>query len=289
MTQNHSLPTGTVLQGRSYAYRIESVLNQSSFGIIYKASTELSGKPDGQPIRITVAVKEFFMRDFNGRTGNAVTVSADNGLYEACKSEFMREARNLSKLRYPGIVYMLEAFEANNTSYYAMEYIAGQDLDHHIRRRGAFSEFEALPLITQAGRALSFMHQHRMLHLDVKPSHMILRPDGKLLLTGFGLSKQHTADGQPEPDSTIGGGTPGYAPLEQLQYNGTGDFPATIDVYALGATLYTMLTGSTPPQAADILNNGFPCHVLRAKGVSNHVIASIAQAMAPCARRVSSR
>ena len=281
MTQDYSLPIGTVLQGYSYAYRIESVLNQSSFAIIYKASTEVSYKQGGQPIRITLAVKEFFMRDFNGRSGATVTVNAGGGLYEACKSAFMRGARIHSKLRHPGIVCGAEAFEANNTFYYVMEYITGVNLDDYIRRRGALPELEALPLITQAGQALSFMHQHHTLHLDVKPSHLIFRPDGKLFLIDFSLSKQYTADGQPETDSTIGGGTPGYAPLEQLQNNDAGDFPVTIDVYALGATLHKMLTGSTLPEASSILNDGFPCHVLRAKGVSNYVIASIAQAMAP--------
>ena len=281
MEQDHSLPVGTLLQGRSYAYRIEAVLGQGSFGITYKASVVLSGELGELQSRVTVAVKEFFMRDFNGRSGTAVTASAGGGLYADYKVKFMREARNLSKLRHPGIVRVLEAFEANNTSYYAMEYIEGESLDHYIRLRGALSDREALSLIGQAGRALSFMHQNRMLHLDVKPLNLMRRADGRLVLIDFGLSKQYASDGNPESSTTIGGGTPGYAPLEQAQYDDAKDFPATIDVYALGATLYKMLTGSTPPPAADILNNGFPADALSVRGVNAKIVACITRAMSP--------
>lgn len=281
MNQNQALPAGTRLQGHSYAYEIERVLGQGSFGITYRARLCLSGELGELASNVTVAVKEFFMKDINGREGTSVTSGSNTGVYSDYKAKFKREAVNLSRMKHPGIVKVLEAFEANNTFYYAMEYIEGGSLDSYIGEWGGLPEREALDCLERIGSALAFMHDNRMLHLDLKPLNVMRRADGQPVLIDFGLSKQYGSDGQPESSTTIGGGTPGYAPLEQANYHEGRDFPVTLDVYALGATLYKMLTGQTPPVAADVLNDGFPEEPLLRKQVSWKTIEVLRKAMSP--------
>ena len=281
MNENQALPAGTRLQGHSYAYEIERVLGQGSFGITYRARLCLSGELGELASSVTVAVKEFFMKDINGREGTSVTSGSNSGVYSDYKAKFKREAVNLSRMKHPGIVKVLEAFEANNTFYYAMEYIEGGSLDSYIREWGSLPEREALDCVEHIGSALAFMHDHRMLHLDLKPLNVMRRANGRPVLIDFGLSKQYGDDGQPESSTTIGGGTPGYAPIEQANYHEGRDFPVTLDVYALGATLYKMLTGQTPPVAADVLNDGFPEEPLRQKQVSRKTIEALRKAMSP--------
>ncbi|MCD8304571.1 MAG: protein kinase [Prevotellaceae bacterium] len=270
------LPAGTVLRGKAYQYKIVKTLGQGSFGITYLASVKIEGALGA--IDASVAVKEFFMKDINGRTGISVTSGSQHGLCEDYKRKFVREARNLSRLRHPNIVRVVEAFEANGTVYYAMEYINGGSLDDYILRHGRLSEQETVRLAREICSALQFMHKNGMLHLDLKPLNIMLR-DGHAVLIDFGLSKQYDENGDPESSTKVGGGTPGYAPLEQASYRDGKGFPVTMDIYALGATIYKMLTGRRPPVAADILNDGFPSGELRKAGVSPWLVSLIKQCM----------
>lgn len=176
---------------------------------------------------------------------------------------------------------MLELFAANNTLYYAMEYIDGLSLQTHINQHGPMSESQAISIASKVGDALSFMHQQRMLHLDLKPGNIMLRNDMTPVLIDFGLSKQYDENGAPESSTTIGAGTPGYAPIEQADYHGGRDFPVTLDIYAMGATLYKMLTGITPPVASSVMNEGLPLAPLHQRGISHHTIQVIQKAMMP--------
>ena len=278
--QTNCLPSGYILHGKAYNYEIERVLGQGSFGITYLAKIKLAGALGTLDSSIRVAIKEFFMKEINGREDATVTCSNRNGLYDKYRVKFAREAQNLSKLSHPNIVKVLEFFEANNTVYYAMEYIDGGSLNDMIERRNGLPEAEALDYVRQIGSALSYMHAHKMLHLDLKPANIMLR-NGMGILIDFGLSKQYDENGIPESSTTIGGGTPGYAPIEQMRYKEGKDLPVTMDVYALGATLFKMLTGKRPPEASDLLNDGFPAGELRQCGVSESTIAALAKAMAP--------
>ena len=166
----------------------------------------------------------------------------------------MREAINLSKLKHPNIIKVIESFEANNTIYYAMEYIDGGSLDDYIKKNHGLKEDEAITIIKQISSALSFMHNNKMLHLDLKPSNIMVKKSGSIVLIDFGLSKQYNSKGEPESSTKVGAGTPGYAPIEQANYCEGKEFPVTMDVYALGATMFKMLTGMRPPESSDILN-----------------------------------
>ncbi|MCD7721741.1 MAG: serine/threonine protein kinase, partial [Prevotellaceae bacterium] len=273
---DNCLPQGAVLRGKAHEYQIERVLGQGSFGITYLASVKIEGALGA--IDASVAVKEFFMKDINGRTGTSVTSGSQHGLCEDYKRKFVREARNLSLLRHPNIVRVVEAFEANGTVYYAMEYINGGSLDDYILRHGRLSEQETVRLAREICSALGFMHKNSMLHLDLKPLNIMLRK-GEAVLIDFGLSKQYDENGDPESSTKVGGGTPGYAPLEQASYRDGKGFPVTMDIYALGATIYKMLTGRRPPEAADILNDGFPSGELRKAGVSPWLVSLVKQCM----------
>ena len=276
-----ALLSGTVLRGKKNSYRIDRVLGQGTFGITYLAYTTVTvegdlGKLQGE---MQVAVKEFFMSDINGREGSSVTTGGSGELFDRYRHKFAREASNLAKLKHRGIVKVIETFEANGTSYYAMEYCGGGSLDALIAKRGGLPEGEALRYFGQIAEALSYMHSQRMLHLDLKPGNVMLRTSGEAVLIDFGLSKQFNDKGEPESSTTIGGGTPGYAPLEQANYReDSGKLPVTMDVYALGGMLYKMLTGKRPPVASDVLIE-FPEQPLRDHKVSNNVITAIRRAM----------
>lgn len=277
----YALPKGTILHGKSFVYQIDKVLGQGSFGITYLASIKINGALGSIDANVKVTVKEFFMANFNGRQGCTVTSGSQDGMYGYYKHKFTQEAINLSKLHHPNIVNVLEAFEENNTVYYAMEYIDGGSLDKKIEQNQKLSEKQCMELTKQIGSAVSFMHDNMMLHLDLKPSNIMLKQNGDAVLIDFGLSKQYTENGEPETLTKVGGGTPGYAPLEQISYRDGKGFPVTMDVYALGGTMYKMLTGVRPPEASDILEDGFPLHELTNRNVSEHTAVVIAKAMMP--------
>ncbi|MBR3859248.1 MAG: protein kinase [Bacteroidaceae bacterium] len=296
------LAVGTRLIGSdNKRYRITKVLGQGTFGITYQATTtgEISGQLGRVQGTTMVAIKEFFMRDINDRNGTNVVGITRGGMCDKYRRWFAKEARNLSHLDHRHIVHVTDSFEYNNTSYFVMEYCDAGSLDDYIIRKGQLSESEALYFFHQIADALSYMHAHSMLHLDLKPANVVLRynddddsdkPDA--VLVDFGLSKQYDANGNPESSTSIGLGTPGYAPMEQPHYQapepdsltGKKDIPVTLDVYALGATLFKMLTGVSPVDAITLYNNGFPAHQLQAHNVSPSLIRCIAKAMSPAVR-----
>ena len=284
---NQALPQGTFLRGPQNTYQIQQTLGQGTFGITYVATTQMkvSGQMGSFTTTVKVAVKEFFMKEFNGRDGSEVTASSQGGYFTDYKRKFLREAENLAALQHPHIVKVLESFEANGTAYYAMEYLEGGSLDSYIDQQGSLSEAEALSLTRQIGSALECMHHHRMLHLDLKPGNIMRRSSGEVVLIDFGLSKLFDKNGEPESSTSLGGGTAGYAPLEQTNYQRGDGLPVTMDVYALGATMYKMLTGERPPEASEVLNDGLPTFVLEQKGVSAKTIAVIEKAMSPMRRK----
>lgn len=278
-----TLTAGSILHSKIYNYIIEKTLGQGSFGITYLAKVQMQGSLGLLESNIHVTIKEFFMKEINGREGTNVTSTSSNkgSLFYEYKEKFAREAKNLSKLKHPNIVNVMEFFEANNTCYYVMEFLSGGDLDTFIERRDGLSEEETIRYINQIGSALSFMHTHKMLHLDLKPKNVMLNNDGDAILIDFGLSKQYDNNGEPESSTTVGRGTPGYAPLEQANYQDGRGFPVTMDVYALGATMYKMLTNKRAPEASVILNEGFPDNIIQSRGTSKQTSDIVKKAMSP--------
>lgn len=278
------LQPGTVIHGTHNDYRIERVLGQGSFGITYVANVRLKGRLGAIESTAMVAIKEFFLRDVSSRNGLRVFSVSDSTLCSDYRRDFLREAQNLSRLDNDHIVKVLETIEENDTVYYVMEYLSGGNLDQHILSHGKLSCREALDIAIQIGEALKCMHAQHMLHLDLKPLNVMRGEDGHIVLIDFGLSKCFGADGQPESSTRIGQGTTGYAPIEQHSFNKADGFMPTLDIYALGATLFKMLTGCVPPEASVVLNEGLPVDELSSAGVPPAIIALVERAMQPLRR-----
>ena len=278
------LPIGTKLHGNSYDYEIKDVLGQGSFGITYLADLIVKGTLGSLGSNIHVAIKEFFMRDVNGRQNTSVTAGSRDGIYGKYKEKFISESLRLSELKHNSIVKVLEAFEDNNTCYYAMEFIEGMSLDEYIKKSGGIDLREAISITKEIGDALSYMHSHKMLHLDLKPQNIMRRSNGHIVLIDFGLAKQYDENGKPETSTSVGGGTRGYAPIEQANYHDGKGFPVTMDVYALAASLYKMLTCLPPQDASDVLNDGLDVIPLRKRMLGEDVINLIEVGMSPMKR-----
>ena len=279
-SNRQSLPIGYVLHGTNYGYEIQKILDQGTFGITYLAKVKMEGSLGALDSHVFVAIKEFFMKEINGRNGTSVTSGSKGGVFYDYRKKFKKEAENLSKLNHPNIVKVMESFETNNTIYYVMEYFSGGSLEQKLGNEGIPIK-EAIDYTNQIGNAIAYMHEHKMLHLDLKPGNVVLDDKGNAVLIDFGLSKQYDENGQPESSTTVGGGTPGYAPLEQANYRDGKDFPVTMDIYALGATMFKMLTGTRAPEASAILNDGFPTYMLSSVCDSKGMVACIERAMSP--------
>ena len=240
------LPEGTLLQGGKY--RIVRFIGSGGFGCTYEAEhTELKEK---------VAIKEFFVRDFCNRDGETsrITVGTESKrpLVTKLLMKFKDEARSLYRLRHPGIVRVSDVFEENGTAYYVMDYIEGHSLQDIVKAEGRLTEERSLKYIREVSEALSYVHSHNRLHLDIKPGNIMIDGNDHAILIDFGASKQYD-EASGENTSTLMGRTPGYAPPEQMS-NKVGKFLPATDIYALGATLYKCLSGETPPDSTDLIS-----------------------------------
>lgn len=248
-----TLNNGDILQDGKY--RIQKVLGQGGFGITYLATHELLGTK--------VAIKEFFFKQYCNRDEKTsqVIIETSHNIDEVKRFEekFLKEARIIAKLNHPNIIKIHDVFKENNTAYYVMDYIEGQNLSEKVKKEGSLKENLAISFVKQAGAALAYVHKQRLNHLDVKPANLMLCDnDNTILLIDFGLSKQYDAVSGNQTSSTPVGISHGYAPIEQYKEGGVSEFSPQTDIYSLGATLLFLLTGKTPPQAGDILNDGIP-------------------------------
>lgn len=193
------------------------------------------------------------------------------------REKFIREAQTLFCLSHPGLVRVTDIFEENGTAYYVMDFIDGVSLRDMVKQRGALPEAEALSYIRQAAEALEYVHSHNLLHLDIKPGNIMVERDGNVKLIDFGASKYYDAVTGENTTTLLGLNTPGYAPVEQMT-GGIGSFAPAIDVYALGATLYFMLTDVTPPASVSLVCGNDTLKPLP-KNISPSTVEAISAAM----------
>ena len=245
------LSIGTFLEKR---YRIDTLLGAGGMGSVYRA-WDLRLHQD-------VAVKE-----------NRVASPAS-------ARQFAREARMLAQLRHPNLPRVIDHFVlADGAEYLVMEYVEGQDLGQILQQTGPLDEPRALAWMDQVCSALEYLHgqQPSIIHRDIKPANIKITPRGQVFLVDFGIAKV----GPSRTTTTTGalGVSSGFSPPEQY---GTGRTDARSDIYALGATLYSLVTGHVPPDAvqrsieAEVL---VPPQALR-PNLSTAVVSAIASALA---------
>ena len=227
-------------------YTIIRMLSHGGFGVTYLAHHN--------PLDIDVCIKEFFPKDYCNRDAFSyevtVSTSGNVGTVENFMRKFIKEAKSIARQHHEGIIKILDIFEENGTAYYVMDYIDGQSLKQLVETRGPLPLDEALGYFRQAAEALGYLHGRNMNHLDVKPANMMVDHSGKLTLIDFGLSKHYGDDGR-ETTMTPMCISRGYSPKEQYLNGGVSYFSPAADIYALGATLYYLLTGQNPPEAVD--------------------------------------
>ena len=239
------LKVGTILHG---TYRIDSYLSSGGFGNTYVATNvEFDER---------VAIKEFFMKGVTQRDDNQTTVSVSNAensnSFLEQKEKFKKEARRIRQLKNEHIVSVHDLFEENGTAYYVMDYVDGENLAERLKKTGRpMTESEVRLILPQILDALKAVHAEKMWHLDLKPANIMLEKGGKVKLIDFGASKQLNAQKGGATTSTAISYTNGYAPREQMEQNYDKFGPWT-DIYALGATLYNLLTNKRPPLPTDI-------------------------------------
>lgn len=233
------LAVGTVLNGK---YRIERHLSSGGFGNTYMA-TNLT-------FNDVVAVKEFFMRGISQRDGDSSTISVSNPenreLFTEQLEKFKKEAQRIRQLRSHHIVCVHDLFEANGTAYYVMDYIDGESLGARLKRTNTpLTEAETRKYLGQVLDALETIHGAGLCHMDLKPENIMVDKADNAILIDFGASKRSDNE---RFTSTVSGVsyTNGYAPPEQLEQD-TAHFGPWTDIYALGATLYKLLTNRKPP------------------------------------------
>jgi WD40 repeat protein len=161
-------------------------------------------------------------------------------------ARFRTEAKAVARLQHPHIIQVIEVGESQGQAYLVLEYLDGGTLGQRIAR-GLAPARESAALVVQLARALQHAHQNGVIHRDLKPANILLAADGAPKIGDFGLAKQLDSDTlQTRTGEALG--TPGYMAPEQVE--GRSDLDWRVDVYALGAVLYELLTGRPPFNAA---------------------------------------
>lgn len=214
---------GQVLKGR---YRIQAILGEGGMGTVYLAQDTLLDRPR--------AIKELCPDPL-----------ADEARLLAARAQFEREARVLRGLRHKNLPHVSDYFSIDENDYLVMDYIQGESLADLLGRKKRPTERLLYIWLDQILDALEYCHRHHVLHRDVKPANIILTSEGKVMLVDFGLVKFLDPHNPRTATIVRGLGTPEYTPLEQYDAS-MGHTDARSDIYALGATLYHLLTGRPP-------------------------------------------
>ena len=248
---NNFLHPGTRL-GAERQYLILKPLGNGGFGKTYLARNTKFG--DGGP---QLVIKEFFMLREMHRDEHSSRALVSNPLNQAAvndfRAKFIREAQRIYQLSHPGIVRVTDIiYDENDTSYYVMDYVGSQSLNDLLDQRGVLPEAEAVDYVCQVLEALRVVHANRMLHLDVKPSNIMLNAQGRVVLIDFGASKIENFKGK--ISSTPMALSRGFASPEQIS-GSLKHIDPRADIYAVGATLYNLLTSNVVRDPMDLLQD----------------------------------
>ena len=235
----HPLPIGTRLDH----YVLREVLGAGGFGITYLAVHETLGKQ--------YAIKEYFPGSFSYREGMTVRPSVTSAdTYQWGLDRFVTEARALAKFKHQSIVDVTNIFEANGTAYIVLGYEEGLNMGDWLKRLGrrpnqAEMDRMVVPLLS----ALEEIHGHGLLHRDIAPDNILIRPDGMPVLIDFGSARELTRTHTRAQSMVV---KQGFSAPEQYSTRPGLQGPWT-DIYALASTLYRAVAGQAPPEATDRL------------------------------------
>lgn len=245
------LASGTLLLNGQYT--IISVLGQGGFGITYSVSQH--GVPFAR------AVKECFPTELaERRNGMVVPRSPDRAkLLALCIKTFQDEVTHLAKLSHPAIVPVMQVFPENGTVYMVLDFVAGKTLEAHLTDQGGtLPEAEIIGLLRPILEALEMLHAEDILHRDIAPDNIVIKPDGAPVLIDFGAAREVIREGT-RHTTGLRSVKDGYSPHE-FYVRGARQGQQS-DLYSLAATMYRAISGKPPPSAelrAHALASGEP-------------------------------
>ena len=257
-TESFALKPGTILDGK---YLVGEMLGQGGFGITYIGFDLL--------LEQKVAIKEYFPMSTGmvSRENRSMVVWSNammgkTGTQKGFDS-FLKEARKMAKLGgIPGVVGVKSVFIQNETAYIVMDFIEGETLLKKLQREGPMPFDTCLSLLTPIIQALAEVHEHGIIHRDISPDNIMVRPDGRLILLDLGAAKDldiQGRDGNVQSSQMVA--KQGFSPIEQYQRNAS--IGPWTDVYAMAATIYYCCTGILPPTAVDrIVDDTLTCQPL---------------------------
>ena len=264
----NQLPIGTILNNR---YIVGRVLGFGGFGITYKVWDK--------KLSTVCAVKEFFPSSFVNRNPNTNEIiifsEKRKAEFDFGLSRFLDEAQNMAKFNtHENIVNVYEYFEENKTAYIVMEFLDGESLNICMQNEH-ISIDQSIDIVLKICSALKDIHKVGIVHRDISPDNIFICKDGKVKLIDFGAARFSSSE---EKQRTIIL-KPGFAPPEQ--YESVSVQGAWTDIYALGATLYYLLTGVKPEESTNrrIKDEIAPPHVLNPE-ISENVSNAVMKAMA---------
>jgi serine/threonine protein kinase len=234
------LPPETVIGG----YRVVRRLSSGGFGVVYLA-TDAEGNQ--------VAVKEYLPSSLASRDPGDLLPRVPPeklSLYRLGLKSFFEEGRSLAQIAHPSVVSVLNFFRENETVYMVMNYLEGATLQDFIitsrdlGRQKVFRESTIRSLFDEILRGLRIVHQHKMLHLDIKPANIFITDDNKAVLIDFGAAREVL---NKESNFIRPMYTPGFAAPEMYRRDAT--MGPWTDIYAIGACIYACMQGYPPNEA----------------------------------------
>jgi len=236
-------------------YQILNFLGEGGFSLTYRGAwkTEVQGNLGKIPTFVPVCIKEYFFKDYCLRNPNTFFVepNSEKGkeIFNKNKEKIIHEARILSEINHPNVVNVLEVFKQNNTVYIVMEFISGHSLKHEVEQNGVFTEERLKKIIYAVGQAVDYIHEKNILHLDIKPSNILMDQNNNPKLIDFGISKKYDLSNDQETSTALLAASKGYASIEQYDSEGIQVFSPRPDIYSMGATMYYLVTGQVPTES----------------------------------------